>query len=391
VFSGTPFQSMSWQNTTLNFTAIGFGYLVPADVSLSVWFFFLFTRVELKVATDLNIESAQGGTYGKLVKWQQLGANIVFILGMFYIARRHLTAVLRKAFLRSRGNEDASEPVGYFWAFWGFVLAMVCCIAWHMYYGVAAWVAVYGMALLFCWFLAYARVTAQGGLYIARPLWWIQETIHSTTGGGLTGSGAVLMTAHENMLLYGANIMLMPVAMDALRISDAIPRRKRLLVPAIMCALVVAIVASSYMFLRQAYDVGAVNFSYSWATKNVPRYVFSWSDALLKQPQQQIHLHWGALLFGFLVTGFVMFMRGRFYWWPIHPIGMLDFTSYAAHRIWIPFFLGWLIKTSIMKFSGGQMLRAVRFFFIAYIISEIFLSGVSTAVRIISQGAVPGF
>jgi len=391
IFANTPFQTMSWQDVTLNFTAIGFGYLVPADVALSVWFFFLFSRVELKVATDLNIESASGGTYGKLMKWQQLGCNIVFIMGMFYIARRHLRAVLRKAFRLSDSNEDASEPVSYFWAFWGFVLAMGFCIGWHMYYDVPMWVAVYGMALLFCWFLAYARVTAQGGLYHARPMWWIQETIHSTTGGSLSGSGAVLMTAHENMLLYGANIMLMPVAMDAFRVSDAIPKRKRLLVPAIMCALVVAIIAASYMFLKQAYGGGAVNFAYSWATKRVPLYVFSWSDAIIKQPAQQAHPYWGSFAFGFLLTGFIMLMRGRFYWWPINPIGLLACNSYAAQRIWVPFFLGWLIKMSIMKFSGGQKLRAVRFFFIAYILSEIFLSGVSTAVRIISQGAVPAF
>ena len=390
VFAGTPFESMSFQDITLNFTAIGFGYLVPADVSLSVWFFFLFSRVELQVANGLAIESAQGGTYSKLMKWQQLGANVVFILGMFYIARRHLWAVLRKALRPSRGEEDASEPVGYFWAFWGFVLAMAFCIGWHMYYDVPFWVAAYGMALLLCWFLAYARCVAQGGLYIARPMWWIQDTIHSTTGA-LSGSGAVLMTAHENMLLYGANIMLAPVAMDAFRISDAIPRRKRLLVPAIMCALVVAIVATSYMFLRQAYGVGAVNFAYSWATRTVPRYVFSWSDAIIKQPSQQVNPYYGSLASGVLLTGFIMFMRARFHWWPIHPIGLLACNSYAAQRIWIPFFLGWLIKMAIMKFSGGQRLRAVRFFFIAYILTEILLSGIATAVRMITQGAVPSF
>jgi len=390
VFAGTPFETMSFQDITLNFTAIGFGYLVPADVSLSVWFFFLFSRVELQVANGLAIESAQGGTYSKLMKWQQLGANVVFILGMFYIARRHLLAVLRKALRPSRGEEDASEPVGYFWAFWGFVLAMAFCIGWHMYYDVPFWVAAYGMALLLCWFLAYARCVAQGGLYIARPMWWIQDTIHSTTGA-LSGSGAVLMTAHENMLLYGANIMLAPVAMDAFRVSDAIPRRKRLLVPAIMCALVVAIVATSYMFLKQAYGVGAVNFAYSWATTTVPRYVFSWSDAIIKQPSQQVNPYYGSFASGVLLTGFIMFMRARFHWWPIHPIGLLACNSYAAQRIWIPFFLGWLVKMLIMKFSGGQRLRAARFFFIAYILTEILLSGIATAVRMITHGAVPSF
>jgi len=218
---------------------------------------------------------------------------------------------------------------------------------------------------------------------------WVRTRARTT--GALTGSGAVLMTAHENMLMYGSNIMLMPVAMDVFRISDAIGRRKRLLVPAIMCGFVVAIVVTSYMFLKMAYGVGAVNFAYSWATMNVPRYVFDWSHAIIKQPRQQMHFYPGSFAFGFLLTGFIMLMRGRFYWWPIHPIGLLACNSYAAQRIWVPFFLGWLIKTLLMKFSGGQKLRTVRVFFIAYIVSEITLGGLSTAVRMISGGAVPEF
>lgn len=390
IFAGTPLAKMDFNNFSLNFMAIGFGYLVPTDVSLSVWFFFLFNRCELLVANWLAIPSATGGTFSKLMRWQQLGANIVFVVGMVYIARRHLWAVLRKALRMSRDPDDTAEPVSHFWAFWGFVLSMGFCIAWHLYYGVPVWVALYGMALLFCWFFAYARIVSQGGLYIARPLWMIQDVIQSTTGR-LTGSGAVIMSAHENMLLYGANIMLAPVAMDAFRISDVIRKRKRLFVPAIMCALLVAIVATSYMFLKQAYGGGALNFTYTWATKRVPFYVFSWSQSIIKQPRQTVQPFYGAFSFGFILTGIIMFMRARFHWWPIHPIGMLASNSYAAQRIWVPFLLGWLTKVSIMKFSGGQRLRAVRFFFIAFIITEVFIGGISTAISIATKGAVPRF
>jgi len=390
IFSETPLQYMDFHDFSLNFMAIGFGYLVPTDVSLSVWLFFLFSRVELLTAHSWAIPSAQGGTYSSLMRWQQLGSNVVFIGGMVWIARRHLWAVVRRALRISDGNEDAAEPVPYFWAFWGFVLAVAFCIAWHMYYGVAMWVAVYGLALLFCWFFAYARVVAQGGLYIARPMYLLQDVIHSTTGR-LSGSGAVLMSAHQNMLLYGANIMLAPVAMDSFRLSDALGKRKRLFVPAIMCGLLVAMLATSYMFLKQAYGYGAVNFAYSWATQRVPYYVFEWSDRIIKQPRQAAHPFYGAFSFGFVLTGLIMFMRARFHWWPIHPIGLLACNSYAAQRIWLPFLLGWLTKVCIMKFSTGQRLRAGRFFFIAFIITEVFFSGISTGVSIATSGAIPQF
>jgi hypothetical protein len=44
-----------------------------------------------------------------------------------------------------------------------------------------------------------------------------------------------------------------------------------------------------------------------------------------------------------------------------------------------------------MKLAGGQMLRSARYFFIALIIVETFVSGVSALVSTVTHGAVPGF
>jgi len=387
---GTPLEPMSLSNSSLSYVSIGFGYLVPADVSLSVWLFFLFARVELLAGHWLAIPSAEGGTWSKLMRWQQLGCNIMFVIGMLYLARRHLWAVVRKGLWLSRGDEDAQEPVRYFWAFWGFVLTMALCVGWHCYFGMPVLLATYGLLLLFSWFLAYARVVAQGGLYIARPMWQLQDAVQSTTGR-LGGSGAFLMSAHQNMLLYGATIMLAPVAMDSFRISSVFTRRKRLFIIALTCSILVALVATSYMVLKQAYGMGALNFDFTWATSRVPFYVFDGAQRIVKNPSESAQPYLGCFSLGFVLTAVVMFMRARFYWWPIHPIGLLACNSGAAHYIWIPFLMGWATKVAIMKLAGGHMLRTVRHFFIAFIIGEVFVGGLSTAISTISHGSVPGF
>ena len=86
-----------------------------------------------------------------------------------------------------------------------------------------------------------------------------------------------------------------------------------------------------------------------------------------------------------------MVMRTRFYWWPLHPIGLLANSTWWAQSLWFPFLLGWLTKVGIMKLAGGRMLRSARRFFIAFIIVEAFVGGVSALVRAITAGAVPGF
>lgn len=390
IVQGTPLEPMSLDNFSLSYTAIGFGYLVPADVSLSVWFFFLFSRIELQAAHWLAVPSAEGGSWSKLMRWQQLGANIMFVIGLLYLARRHLWAVVRKALRPSRGTEDGAEPVGHSWAFWGFVLSLAWCVAWHRYFGMSALLAAYTMLLLFCWYVAYARIVAQGGLYIARPMWLLEDVVQSTTGR-LGGSGAVMVSAHAYMLMYGSTIMLAPVAMDSFRISSVFARRKRLFIVALTCSILVALIATSYMVLKQAYGMGALNFDFTWATNRVPFYVFDSSQRIIKHPTQSAQPYMGCFSLGFVLTGITMFMRGRFYWWPIHPIGFLACNSYAAQRIWLPFFLGWLTKVGIMRFSGGRMLRAARYFFIAFIVAEAFISGLSTAISAITHGAVPSF
>jgi hypothetical protein len=92
-----------------------------------------------------------------------------------------------------------------------------------------------------------------------------------------------------------------------------------------------------------------------------------------------------------VLTGAVMFMRARFYWWPIHPIGLLAISNWYADRIWLPFLLGWLIKKSLMRFGSGRMVHAGRLFFIGFILTEYFVGGCSTLVRTLTAGAVPGF
>jgi len=113
------------------------------------------------------------------------------------------------------------------------------------------------------------------------------------------------------------------------------------------------------------------------------------------QGQAAVLPHYGALAYGFLKTGAVIFLRARFYWWPVHPIGLLIQDNWFAHRIWLPFFLGWLCKVSIMKLGGGRQLKAARNFFIAFVVVEGFFGCLSALVRwtgeVFWNVTVPGF
>ncbi len=391
IFTGTPLQPMDFDNIDLWPQAVGFAFLVPADVSLSIWFFYFFARMELQTASWLGLQG--GGTYGPIMWWQQAGAYIALTLAMLYMARRHLATVARKALGLSR-VDDSEEPVSYRVGFWGLVLSVAGCLGWYVYHGTSWLSAVLIFAMIMCWYMVYARMVAQAGLYVGRTIWHLPEFVHGITGGRVLGApGAVISTMQDTILITGGTAFLSPMAINAFRISEVFKKRwRRLLLPILVLSFLVAMVCAQYTQLNSAYMLGAANFSdYAWAQRDDIKWRFDAAHRIITQPSQSAEPHPGPLLLGLFATGLVTFMRARFYWWPIHPIGLLSCSSWHAQRLWLPFLLGWMVKVGIMKFAGGRQLRAARYFFVALILVEAFAGGVSTVVRTLTQGAVPGF
>ncbi len=391
VFQNTPLAPMSFDNINFWPSAVGFAFLVPADVSLSVWFFYWFARVEMQVASWAGW-GQHGGTYGNIMRWQQVGAYIAFTVGILIMARRHLWAVVCKAFGRG-GLDDSEEPVSYTVAFWGMVISLIGCMAWYVHHGRSILAPAIMFALIICWYLVYARMVAQAGLYVGRTIWRTLEFVNGVTAGRLINpQTAVIATMQDTLLVTGGTAFLAPMAINAFRISEVFERsRRRLLVPVLMAGFMVALVCGSYSGLRTAYSLGAANMSGRWAQQDEPRWRFDVADRVIKSPAQSARAFPVPLAIGAVGMGVMMLLRSRLYWWPIHSIGLLTCSSWHAHRLWLPFLLGWLTKMCIMKFSGGRMLRHGRFFFIALILVEAFVGSVSTIVRTLPGGTVPGF
>jgi len=334
-----------------------------------------------------------GSTYGTLMRWQQAGAYVAFTVGVLFMARRHLWVVARKALGLLGRFDDSDEPVSYRLAFWGLAASLAGCLAWHCYHGMRLLTAVAVLALIFCWYIVYARIVAQAGLYVGRTIWSLPELIHGASGGSaFTGAGAVIANIEEPLLVTGGTAFVSSLAINAFRISEVIEKpRRRLLLPAMLVALVVALGCGTFTYLREAYTMGGSNMSDPWTQTSVPLWAFDHAQRMIKQPTQSAEPHFGPFAIGVLGMSFLMFMRAQFYWWPVHFIGLLSCSSWHANRLWLPFLLGWLTKVSILKFGSGGLLRDARFFFIALILVEAFVGGVSTVVRTITGGVVPSF
>jgi len=394
VFQDTVLENAGFANLGLNLSAVGFAFLVPADVSLSVWFFFLFARAEILIGQAMAIpDLAQAN--GPFLRWQQLGTYFAFIIGMAWMARQHLAGVVKRALRLPDAPDDSEEPISHALAFWGFLACIAWCIGWYWYHGMGPMTALAVLGLTFCWFFVYARIVSQGGLYVAVNQWSMPGVIHSLSGGhAFSPAGAVIAGMQGTLLFGGRTTLVAPQTMGALRISEVFGRRRRWLLPALVVALLIALAGMTHQVLTQAYAQGAVNF-WDGLQLNMPQGAFNTADNFINQPAQSVDPKLGGLTFGAVAMALVMFMRARFYWWPVHAIGLLACSGWHARRLWFPFFVGWLTKVGIMKLAGGRTLREARNFFIALIATEYFIGGISGVSQLLFRTffniELPGF
>ena len=52
-----------------------------------------------------------------------------------------------------------------------------------------------------------------------------------------------------------------------------------------------------------------------------------------------------------------MFLRARFLWWPLHPLGYATVQSWGMANLWCCLFVAWACKAVILRYSGCNAYR----------------------------------
>ena len=86
---------------------------------------------------------------------------------------------------------------------------------------------------------------------------------------------------------------------------------------------------------------------------------------------------------GAAVTGLLSFLRLRYTWWPLHPIGYLILGTFPSIHMWPSILIGWVLKTTIVRFGGANFYTACKPFFIGLIVGESVAAGFWLVVGIV--------
>ncbi len=362
----------------ISFPMIGFAYFINLPLAFSLWFFCLFNSFQQGVFNIMGYGIAEFLPYSQdrpLLGWQSFGALLVIVLYGFYISRKNLAGVVRKALKKEDALFDENEIVSYGIAFWGTIVSLLFIFAWLIISGLSPLPAVLFIFFAFVLFIGITRVVAEGGLAATRAP--VISPVATTSLLGAERIGPSGLCALGLTFVYASDVrtFVMASVANGLKMLEDIKRNKRIIFWAIILSIVVTFFSSVWATLLLGYRYGAINAN-SWFFVGGPQYPWRYVAEKIKQPSgiDSIYIIFTGI--GAVVAILLQVMHTRFLWFPFHPLGFAFSTIMMTNALWFSIFIAWLIKTMILRYGGAKVYEKGKFFFIGLIIGQFVVNGI---------------
>jgi hypothetical protein len=357
---------------------IGFGYLVSTEVAFSVWVLYLLLKLENFVAVLLGYD-IPGMPF---MQEQGIGAYIALGGIIIWVARGHLAKVVRAAFSQRSAGDEEREPLSYRLALLAAAAGFALTVAWTIYAGLAPWLAVAYLALIFLVALVYARMRAEVGV----PLIWMfpyyqhfKLFLYALGPHFLYEHGgfrSLTVFATLIILSRGYYPSLQGYQIEGFKLAEEVGIRPRSMSWLLVLALIVGFYTAVWLHLRSYYEYGAGGL----------RALEGWGAGLAKGQYSELASYLRgfpgvdvsrsvATLAGFLMAAALFGVRTVFLRFPLHPLAWGMVTAYGD-LIWGTFLIVWLVKTLVFKLGGMRAYRALIPAFIGLALGHFFTAGV---------------
>ena len=155
----------------------------------------------------------------------------------------------------------------------------------------------------------------------------------------------------------------MPEHLEAFKMSERRNINLRHTSIAILIATAIGVVVSFWFLLDSFYRHGHDSAHFHPHSLWYGRMAYGQLENWLNYPREADGPALAFMAGGFGLTAVLMFLRTRFLWWPLHPLGYVTADSWGMFNLWSCIFVAWAIKTIILRYGGlGSYRRAVPFF-----------------------------
>jgi hypothetical protein len=376
-----PWNAITWMPITFYPLAIGLSFLLPIDLLFSCWFFFLFWRAQIVLASAMAWDTTPDVPF---VTEQGFGSILGLALFYLWTGRKTYAAIWRTA-LRTGKAEDDGRPVEALterMAVLGVAAGLAGLMAFCMAAGVAWWVA----AIFFAIYLPTIAVITRIRAEIGAP-------VHDFHFMGPDSMLPRVISAHSfrqaDMAFFTLSFTLtrahrsdtMPVGLEGLQMAKLRHMDARRMFGAIILATALSTLAALWAFEHQAYEFGAAAKFGQGSGHAQQAFVRmnNWvTGALDPHPNGPATM---AMVVGLLTTLGLLILR--FFGFPLHPLGYAIASSWSIHLLWVPMVIAWVLKGITMRYGGLRAYRQFLPFFLGLILGDCVMGSIWAVLSII--------
>lgn len=345
-------------------------YFLKLEVAFSIWVFVilgvvqegLFNRYGFSIRSSLSVYHFDASR--PALAWQSYGAMVVMVAVNLWVARRHLAAVVRKAWRPDDPClDDRRELMSSRTALVGLGIAALFMGAWLVRLGMRPATAGLFLGAALVGFLGLSRLVVEGGLVFIRPPLTPQSATVCLLGNSAMGPAQLAAMGLSMAWVSDPINAFMPAAANATKVGHAAGVEGRRMVAAMVVAVLVALAVTIPFTLMLCYQRGAYTTG-TWLFKYAPRVPY---DYIVKAMRSPPGIEWPKVAWAGVGGGLMAALTTLYYrvsWWPLHPLGLVAGIVFKVRWAFLPVFLGWLCKRTILRVGGASAFERGKGFFL---------------------------
>ena len=359
---------------------IGLGFLLPMDLSFSLWFFYIFRKGQQVATSALGIRLPRFPYLSE----QSAGAWFGMFIIAVWVTRSHLKEVFKKIFGLRTSLDDSEEAISYRLALI-LILASSGFIIWFcLRAGMDIGIVIPFFAIFYAFSLAITRCRAELGppAHEMAGMMNSQQILVNILGTRRMGANNLTVSMYFWFFSgRGYREHIMPHQLEGFKMAERARMSNKRLVLAMTLAIVLGSIASFWALVSELYRLGGE----TGPSVGHVRGQFDWLTSQLNYPKGTDYPALIGMLAGLIFTFFLMAMRMRFLWWPFHPAGYALSTNFGVEYFWSCLVIATIVKYIVLKFGGASAHRKAVSFFFGIILGEYCVGAFWSAISVIFQ------
>ncbi|MCD6350522.1 MAG: hypothetical protein J7M26_00270 [Armatimonadetes bacterium] len=373
-----PWTALSPLWLRLLFSIIALAYLLPGEVSLSLWVFFFFFLVQQVIGEALGFPMPKVQAYPvrRFVAEQMIGGILTYgVLGLVGTGPLWLR-MWRQMWSGGADEQDAEEAMKPGVAGWTLAIGFAVLALWGAQAGAGLLATAGLMALYLLLHLVAVRLVCEAGmLSIQHPYRPLNLYLAAAGTSAFRPRQIAMLALLDHFIMLDNRSPTMPGIMQSLKLADRGPVSRRALLGALVGAVAIAVLSSYVSYLYLMYKHGGATLHYWFTTYYAKNLYATWTTHLIRDGEPAHLESFGLMAVGAATMLALTRLHHLFTWWPLSPVGYLMGVSWPMLNFWFPIFVGWMIKTLVLHYGGPKTYRALVPGFLGWVLAEFFSAG----------------